>query len=745
MGKLTLLLVAAAILGGSLLTYSAQRLSGGTEGDRRSAQADLLARQIAESGHAVVLAAIMGTDGFRTPAISTRSYEGGQYRVSYDPASTSTRATFVVSGDYRGATHTIQSTYEWDPLEYPGPIWLDVPYATADVASGADVSGGPGGLRVQFDRRKHDEFGLEPLVPLGTMEGTLATAFATTASGYQSGRAAASWPGLLEDLNVGDAEGLYQAALAETPETTLAGPHTVTGNETGVGAADQVTHVTGDLTVASGGMLRGAGALVVDGLLTVEDGARFTWSGIVITRSEDPFMPVRLEGAVDLTGGLVVVQNAYPPGGHMDVTVWRDLDTGLSAGNVRGEPALAPWAGLGEPFLQHLHRFDLDLGTRRVAFLQDGDAVDSQEPWTQFEDTLDRLGSEEVYLAFENEAEHGYAHYLLDVDGEAEPYAGTVQGGFGGFADESDSHRTRGFRADRLDDFVVDVKSLQGLRARFDGEGGCDALTQWPRCIGSRWDRGGVLRVQLRKAATDQLLYESGLYWHMQDAERADYQARVDAWRAQIQGGALFGTRLELGDDVDISFSMAPVYDLVERLRFDGNEVVHVGSESRHRSYDEGRALATRTDGQVEVCHQAGTASEQTRTIAPDEIDAHLRHGDVFVACDGTPASGGPPATPTMPTLPAGCASPSQLIKVCRPPYGGDTSWNDFEVTCSQAVAWVANGALAGTCSDNSPLPTAAGAFTPPTGSTANAAITPYPAGTCPAGWRWQGGGWACP
>ncbi|MEL6616626.1 MAG: hypothetical protein AAFQ43_12865, partial [Bacteroidota bacterium] len=108
MGKLTLLLVGAAILGGSLLTFSTRGILGETQQGIRSQQADLLSRQIAESGHAVVLAGIVGTNGFQAAATRPQAYEGGAYRVEYDPASTSTRATFRVTGDYAGASHTIE-------------------------------------------------------------------------------------------------------------------------------------------------------------------------------------------------------------------------------------------------------------------------------------------------------------------------------------------------------------------------------------------------------------------------------------------------------------------------------------------------------------------------------------------------------------------------------------------------------------------------------------------------------------
>ena len=56
MGKYTLLIVLAAILGGSLLTLNMRLTSNHTSQDRAEGQASVLARQIAESGQGVALA-----------------------------------------------------------------------------------------------------------------------------------------------------------------------------------------------------------------------------------------------------------------------------------------------------------------------------------------------------------------------------------------------------------------------------------------------------------------------------------------------------------------------------------------------------------------------------------------------------------------------------------------------------------------------------------------------------------------
>ena len=652
MGRLTLLLVAAAVLGGSLLTFSSRRVASSSQAGQRGAQADLLSRQITESGHAIVLASIVGETGFTPPAATTRSYDGGSYRVVYNSA-TPTRVTYTVTGDFQGATHAIKSTYEWDPMSYPSPIWLDVPYATSTAEAGSSVSG----KRVIFDRRKHDALGLESLAGLAPMTSAL-NGVAGVAGNSLYTPDGNDWNWLVEDLNVRDGEGLYQTALAQTPELTLPGPHTVTSNQLGLGAPDEVVHVTGDLTVEK--RMEGKGVLVVDGALEVTSTGRLGWRGIVIVRDERQYLPVMLNGSVDITGSLVIVQHAYPPGGHMDVTTWRDLGSGLSPSNVRGEGAVTPW-GAGFPWHQHKHRFDEDLGTREVRYLRNGGAVAAQEAWTQFEDTIDRLGSDDVYLEFENESNHGYGVYTLDVDGMAQPMQRMVRDGFGSFARGGNVHQSQSFKADDLEDFSIDVRTLRTLQARYDGQG-CDS---WPFCIGENWDRGGALRVRLRNDSDDKILYESVLYWHMQTDEWAIYQGQEAAWRTQIESGALFGTRLEVGQNVNVAYDVRPILALVDRMGFDGNEVIHLGTETEHGTADQNLARATAADGRVRICHDPGNGGS-TQNVARDAVQVHLGHGDRLFGCDGSaPAATSAPAVPSHDS--ANAVPPGPTV-VCHQP-----------------------------------------------------------------------------
>ena len=690
MGKLTLLLVGAAILGGTALTVGSRLISSETTRDHREGQADLLARQIAESGHGVALAAMVGDMGFQDPGFSSREQDGGSYTVVYTPSAANDSVTMAVSGSFGGAHHTIRSRYQWDPMDYPAPVWLDVPFAAADADPGAEINNGP----VRMDTRKYDEMRLDSLAPRADMVFDLSSA-ATTAGSSFIGSSAMSgsggWPALLEDLNVTDGEDLYQAALASPAETVLPGPHTVATKQT-EGGPSEVTQVTGDLTVTD--ELKGSGALVVEGAFVIESGAKVDWNGLIIVRAERQFLSVRLDGELKLKGALVVVQHAYPPGGHMDVTTWRDL-SGLSSSNTRGDGPIAPWPA-GYPWRQHKHRFDQDLGTKHVRFVSGGGAYAAHEAWTQFYDTLDELDDDEIYLEFENEQEHGYGLWKLQLDGGS-LLQGSIRQGFGTFQRGSNTHQSSVFRADDLERFDVDVRSLRGLEPLFDGLDGCASR---PVCMADAWDRDGSLRVRIRRADNSKIVHENVLYWHMQPSEWAAYNAQEAVWRAAIQSGSgLFGTKLDMSDKTKITYEPLPILNLVDRLGFDGNEVIHLGTEVTHITAAEARRTAAQSgvpSGQSMVC--LGGRS----LVVPDEqLSQLLATGAVLGAC----ASGGAPAPSTPPIPPMPAAPPNPLD-----PTGGPAPvchmGTATMVPQTEILTHVLHGDTVGGCADVIPPPT---------------------------------------
>ena len=645
MGRLLLLIVLAVAVGGSVLTLSTRETLFESSQRQAESQADVLAREIAEAGQSVALREMITDDGFEDPTgrlDDVQEYDGGQFRIAYSDDPASRRATITVTGTYGGAVHTIESTYELHPMDAPGPLWLDVPYATASVSNRAEISGTEGDHPVHFDRRLHDALELESLLPLGQLEASLGESMTSAGSALFTPDAAqwAAKDGILADLNVDDAEGLYQVAVGamDAGDKTLSGDQVITGNVTWGVAGDgtQITHVDGDLTIV--GSVRGHGALVISGGLHVEDNgrwsyddARLDWDGLVIVRDTTSLLPVQLDGRVRIDGMLVVAHQAFAPGGHLDVSVYRDAD-GMTEPSGDTSEQVYTWRGTGYPFHQHTHAFDITPKSAprgdHVYFIEDG-AAGVHEFETQFETFVDDLGSEAVYVEFANADNHGYSRFHLEVagaDGTGGLLARTIQNGFGTFGRADRPLTSKPFPADQLRQLDVDVVSLRALRKAFDSDVACGEPF-WPLCVGKVWDRHDALSVRLMRAADEALLYEATLYWHMREDEEATHEAEEAAWRAKIERGEEFGTRLTMERRVDLTFDIDEIKELADKLGFTKDRVVLVASTSSHQTPAEARAAATGDDGKLRVCHRAGR-SLSTLEIDAQSLRGHLAHGD---------------------------------------------------------------------------------------------------------------------
>ena len=715
MGRSTLLIVLSAVLGGSFLTFSVLRADGETSNRRSQAQAAVLARQLAESGQAIALASVTGLGGFSNDAgvfVSDRDYDGGRIHFedyAEEPlAGGAERVSIRVAGTYGGAVHRLASVYEFDPMDFPGPIWLDVPYASASIHTSATVSGGGAGYEPQIDPSKYDEldvseFGLSFDDAKAQFGGAGAPVPDWQSSGGQR-------TGDLGD-GVTTADDVYFTVANEVAnnrgpdDRVIAGPIRFNGN-TRVGGPDAITLVRGDAEVR--GTVRGEGALVVEGDLRVP--GRLEWDGLVIVRSTDPSLTVDLSGRVAIRGALLVSQEAFPPGGHIDLTTFRAPSGGWSPAwgrRAAGPGALRPssWP-LDEGYLwyDHTHRFDLpepgapDRTARADAEVRfvDRDRGDPQESYTGLRELLAHLGGTDVYVELENADAHGHATYEVVVDGETA--AGRVARGFEGTRLEGPSRlRTEAFDARDLDRLVVRPRSRRSLKKLWDGPGACPG-DEWPYCVGEdQGGRQGALTVRLRHA-DGRVLYEGALYWHMQAGdEEAEYQAHLDAWRAGVQSGSTpFGTAFSMGRNASVTFGLLPVVALADRLGFDGNEVVHVSTESV-----------------IEAPVEAG--------------EARARAADGIEGSPGGPAPDAPtfPGEPAPDTSPTACEDPEAAVDICNKP-GGDGIWRDRTVECRQVSSHLRHGCRLGTCASNG-LPTSAGASG--TGQTTTGAAGPGEAG----------------
>ena len=701
MGRYTLLLVLAAVAGGSYLSYTALRTQAET-GDRRAgSQAAVLARQLAESGQAIALTAITQDDGFDASGggvfIGTRDYRGGT--IGFDTLDVEPlgdgrqRATLLVSGAYDEAKHRLRSVYDFDPMDFPGPIWLDVPYATAAIDRAATVAGDGVVFEPQIDPTKNDDLALgRDGFSLAAAKGQFAAAGSPVPEWDRPGDA--DGKGRTGDLNNGgsSADDLYfqlsnAAARPGPTNRVLVGSRTLSGT---IGAPDAITLVKGDVTVR--GAVRGQGALVVEGDLRVP--GRMDWEGLVVVRSEAQHATVDLSGAVTITGALVVSQEAYPPGGHVDLTVFRSPTGSWSPawGRREGGPSASlgpsPTWSLAQPFrwFEHTHRFDqpadgdADRLAGRVRFYDR--AGDPHGRYAALGDLLRHLGSKRVRIEFAHvRGAHGHAVYDLDVEGR-EPVSGTVAQGFAETAMEgSSTFRSARFEARDLRRLTVRPRSRRSLRKLWDGPGRCPG-DEWPYCVGEdQRNRRGALTVRvIDDARPGTVYYEGAIYWHMQAGEeQAEHLADKAEWQAGVASGETpFGTTFTMGPRARVTYAGGPIVALAEKAGFKGNEVIHVSTESDLTETNETRALdaadapSPPAAGPAVVCHRTGGGTSATKTVGASALQAHLDHGDTRGACPAPPPS--PPAgdARTNPAQP-----PSW-----RCPGGKEWEWDDGRWEC---------------------------------------------------------------
>lgn len=634
MGRLVLFIVLAAALGGSVLTVATRGTTRATSAAQTEAQADIMARKIAESGLGLAVSGMVSPTGLRDPNFNGAvELDGGEFTVSYTPTGVN-EASLRVTGTYGGAIHEIENAYRYDPMHAPGPFWLDVPYGSGSIDGRLSIKGD---RPVLFDPRRYQEHELGSFLPLERFTDMLSSEpryhdgsrfQETTADGWTGPR------GLLEDLSADDTitntEDLYLQALSVFDEndgdTRMSGPVGPGGIASGRywamgvaswGGADKITIAEGGLRVS--GSVSGSGLLVVDGDLAVDRGSSLRWEGLVLVRGTNDVLSLDLDGSVSIKGALAVVHRAFPPGGHLDVSVYRDPN-GMTVpyGNRWGANSM--WWGY--PFFEHTHRFDQTGPSgprgRHVYFLENGRAG-RHESEVDFASLLDRLDSKTpVYLEFANAEAHGFSQFAVELAGSAGRIAGTVRGGFPGTfrSAAAGPHRSATFEVGDLRSLDVHVQSLRALQPMFDTES--RRCSQWPICIGVDWDREDALAVRLMRASDNKRLYESTLYWHMRGDEAEAYEAAEDQWRREIQDGKTFGTHLDIDGKVTLDYRSAPIAALAEKMEFDGNQLVLVTAAADHTRPSE--AAREEPSGPV-VCHRG-----KTETFSMEKYLDHRDH-----------------------------------------------------------------------------------------------------------------------
>ncbi|HEX8386117.1 MAG TPA: hypothetical protein VF576_08035 [Rubricoccaceae bacterium] len=647
MGRLLLLLIAGAAVGSIALTAGRPDLDAAYS--ERETQSAALAREVADAAHAAAVGDMVdpATRRFRTALSLPTALRFGSDRARIDDyhlEDGGRTAVLTVTGYAGGVAHRVTSRYGLGLSDFPGPLWVDAPVATALVDPGAAIEGtaADGTDRpVYFDATRFTAYRLGSAISLRDMERSLgrevrrAGSALSVRNGMAPVLATTGTPTLAE---------LYDAAVFRAfdarRDVALAGGHTVRGTEAygrfdDAAAPDpRIVRVTGPLTVPAGATLTGNGMLVVEGDLTVAGTLR--WDGLVLVTTPAQRVAVRLPGTVEVRGSLLVDQEAPPPGGHTDLTVLRDLSgTWPTPAGTAGD---YPWA------LRHTHRIEASIPDRTFHFAES--ASDRHEPATRFEETLARVGGP-VFLRLVNTENHGASRLRLRLGGA--DLAGSAASGFpAGLARPGDAHATRDFAPADLTDLTVEVRSLRMLAHLSDREP--SAVERWmaewmpggrcsnrPACVGQLRGRDEALTLQVVRAggpgaADDRVVYEAALYWHTKDPghpEFAQEQAADARWRADVAAGTGYGARLELGPDAALRFSLPRMAPIAARLGLAGDAVTHVGTVSRHWVVGESaQSSATGTTGAVTVC-----AAGATRTLDAVSARAVLRRGATLGAC----------------------------------------------------------------------------------------------------------------
>ena len=670
MGKATLFIVAATVLAGATLLLNIQQTAGETQRARARHQEDLLARSLAESGRELALQRLKEEGSVATtPAFA---YGGGQVAFE-EVTNTAKEVAFTVEGRYEGergtAVHRITSLYRrLGGFSSLSPLLSRVfPLNLAADEAAALTLAPSQNVYVDYDQLKafealigelENEHGFDVkrdfsaedrkdllrtllVGRLGVPPGRLVFASEQSSAGPLGAALGEAFDA--QNPNTGERFGIdwfYEKALRafdpdKYPEDGMGDarfegvPNDSTGRREEVlpaGAARTfgkagkpvTVHVEADALMESGSRLTGHGVLILEGNVTVEEGAALTWNGVVLTKGKPAeALNVDFQGDVTINGAFIGSQAALDPGGHLDVTVWRDLSgawrqpfgklTGDAASHMSGPDWSDMTKQLGcyiaphceapstvgnryRPWWRHTHKYNVNgantPGTQALVFFKNGSVDPAYEDYLRLNRVLAAFGPDEVfYLEFGPVSRSGAllndgaARFDLRLDGGYEQEDAEAGGGFRGGAS---TFKSPPFKRDGLRDFAVRIGSVPRLSkvwnddesdepARTDGDG--HRVTDGPAWVGNglRKAAGGKRRmgaftITLRSAVTDEALYEVAAYWHKKpDDEEPKDPDELQELAEKVDRGEL-GTTVTFGSGVHLNGDApGPMSDLAER------------------------------------------------------------------------------------------------------------------------------------------------------------------------------------
>lgn len=315
MGKGTLALMGAVILGGSLLSQSIFTSSRARDNNISAHQSDVLARQIALSAMNLGIAEAKG-DFSNAGSINydDQPFQHGMFDLN-STLKPGGGIGLKAVGMIDGSQYQICSVLEAGK----GGLLESAVLVEAEQSS------------VNYDGNKFNISGLDTVPPsqggplpgsdanvhgIGVSSNALKTTFESAASRVQEDNIIGV-DGTLDiyhGLSTFDIDAFY-ASIVNQASITLPGGKFKGNDVYGSAASPEIVRITGDADIT--GTWEGFGVLLIEGDLSLGAGD-FRWEGVVLVRSEPgQDLNVRLTGGVDIYGSLIIqtgapVQNTVP-------------------------------------------------------------------------------------------------------------------------------------------------------------------------------------------------------------------------------------------------------------------------------------------------------------------------------------------------------------------------------------------------------------------------------------------------
>lgn len=356
--------------------------------------------------------------------------------------------------------------------------------------------------------------------------------------------------GLFYPDQISEAVALY-AAQNPGSELKVSDFSSIGSSTFGSGPHSMLT-VEGNMNIDSD--FSGAGILVIEGDFQVQPGINFDWDGVVLVKPPQADMSpsIVLGGNVTIDGAFVALHEGLPNTGHMDVSVYRDMN-GVWSSPFGAETGF-------EDILQHTHDFSSLYGNRVVFHSDHAGELDHQTQ-TKFDETLGKVvlnnPNDSVFIEIFNNANHGRGIILMDraVVGEVAQTAGS--GFVAPMADSINVFRTVAMPPNELEHFDIAITRLSSLKKMWDDGNdypGCthDDADSGPACVWSAFNRYSALTIRLyTRNVVDNLVYEASLYWHRRQDEEDDFNDEMATLADSLQSQD-YGLDLNIGDGVTI-------------------------------------------------------------------------------------------------------------------------------------------------------------------------------------------------